>query len=386
MSRMFKWTAALVALAAVGIGLALYWRHSSLHPSTDDAYIQADVVRIAPRVGGRVIQVPVVHYQHVHKGDLLVQIDPEPFQVALAQAQAQLANVSQQVGGLESGVAAARAAIVQSKAQLENARINAGRIEILVRRGVAAQAQLDDARAQLRTAQGAYAADQARLEQAHRELGQAGRSNAQVQAALAQVEMARLNLSYARIESPADGVLGEVNIRPGAMAQAGEALFPMVEDGSFWVEANFKETDLKRIRPGQPATMGIDISDTEYHGVVVGISPASGVAFSLLPPENATGNWVKVTQRFPIRIAPTDADKVPVPWSPWRVGASVNVAVDTTRLSNARVSYPPGSEPGSGKPAQGPNAEPNPAPSDNAPVADILPEPAHAAEPAAAAR
>lgn len=383
MSRTLKWLAALVVLIAAGTGLAFYWRHASLHPSTDDAYVHADVVRIAPRVGGRVVQVPVVHYQHVRRGDLLAQIDPEPFQVALAQAQAQLANVSQQVGGLESGVAAARGAVAQSRAQLDNARIAAARAEILVRRGVAARAQLDDAVAQLRTAQGAYSAAQARLEQAQRELGRAGQSNAQVQAALAQVEMARLNLSYSRVEAPADGVLGEVEIRPGAMAQAGQALFPLVEDNSFWVEANFKETDLKRVRPGQPATIRIDISDTEYHGVVVGISPASGVAFSLLPPENATGNWVKVTQRFPLRIAPTDADKVPVPWSPWRIGASAKVAIDTTRLSDARVSYPAGSEPpgrGDTRPPA-PDSGPSPAPSAGTPVAEILPEAAHAAEP-----
>jgi membrane fusion protein (multidrug efflux system) len=289
-------------------------------------------VRIAPRIAGRALAVPVVHFQHVRRGDLLVQIDPEPFQVALDQAQAQLANVSTQVNALESAVTAAEAAVVQARAQLRNAETNAQRARALVKTGDAPRARLDDAMAALRTNRGALAAAQARVAQAQNELGQAGADNAQVKSALARVEMARLNLSYTRIVAPADGVLGDVQVRPGAMVAVGEALFPLVEDGSFWIAANFKETDLRHIRSGQPAKIEIDISDHTYHGVVGSISPASGVAFSLLPPENATGNWVKVTQRFPVKIVPTDADRVAVPWSPWRVGASTSVTVDTTRV------------------------------------------------------
>lgn len=333
MRQGWKWIAGGAALAVVVVAGYWYWHYSSLRPSTDDAYIQADVVRIAPRIAGRVLEVPVVHYQHVKRGSLLVLIDPEPFQVALDRAQAQLANVSTQVNALESAVIAAEATVIQARAQLRNAETNARRAQALVKTGDAPRARLDDAMAALRTNRGALAAAQARVAQAQHELGQAGKDNAQVKSALAQVEMARLDLSYTRIVAPADGVLGDVRVRPGAMVAVGEALFPLVEDGSFWIAANFKETDLRHIRAGQPATIDIDISDHTYHGVVASISPASGVAFSLLPPENATGNWVKVTQRFPVKIVPTDADRVAMPWSPWRVGASTSVTVDTTRVT-----------------------------------------------------
>ncbi len=358
MRQHWKWIAGGAALVVVVLGGYWYWHYSGLHPSTDDAYIQADVVRIAPRIAGRVLEVPVVHYQHVRRGDLLVLIDPEPFQVALDRAQAQLANVSTQVNALESAVIAAQASVVQARAQLKNAVTNARRAQALVKTGDAPRARLDDAMAALRTNRGALAGAQARVNQAQHELGQVGKDNAQVKSALAQVEMARLNLSYTRIVAPADGVLGEVQVRPGAMVAVSENLFPLVEDGSFWVAANFKETDLRHIRTGQPATIDIDISDHTYHGVVASISPASGVAFALLPPENATGNWVKVTQRFPVKIVPTDADRVAMPWSPWRVGASTAVTVDTTREVAGRADRAPGAAPAIPEPERAPAPTP----------------------------
>jgi membrane fusion protein (multidrug efflux system) len=198
---------------------------------------------------------------------------------------------------------------------------------VLVGKGTLPAAKGDDARATLEEAQAALAEARAHLEQARQDLGSSGEHNARIRAAEAVVARAKLDLSHTRITAPALGVLGEVDIRAGTFVEAGEHLFPLVENHSFWVDANFKETDLARIHPGQPAMVTVDMyPDKTFTGVVRSASPASGVAFSLLPPENATGNWVKITQRFPVRVAITDPD----PARPLRIGASSEVTVDTT--------------------------------------------------------
>ena len=154
--------------------------------------------------------------------------------------------------------------------------------------------------------------------------GAGGDENAGIKAARAALEQARKDLGETRITAPANGLLGEVDLRPGSYVNAGDPLFALVENDPVWVDANFKETDLPRIRPGQPATVSVDLLPGKtFRGEVEGLSPASGAAFALLPPENATGNWVKVTQRFAVRIRILD----PVP--ELRVRASAEVAVDT---------------------------------------------------------
>lgn len=146
--------------------------------------------------------------------------------------------------------------------------------------------------------------------------------------AQAALEQAQLELSYARITAPADGELGEVDVQRGEVVQPGQALFPLVKAGSFSVGASFKEGDLVRIRPGEPATVTVDmLPDVRLKGVVQSISPASGTAFSLLPPEHAAGNWVKVSQRFPVKITLKEN-----PQRPLRIGASAEVTVDTNGL------------------------------------------------------
>jgi len=155
--------------------------------------------------------------------------------------------------------------------------------------------------------------------------GALGTDNAAVKSAQSALEEARLDLQHTRITAPADGIVGDFDLRPGSYVGAGTALFALVESRDVWVDANFKETDLPRIRAGQPAAIWVDLlPGKEFKGEVEGLSPASGAAFSLLPAENATGNWVKVTQRFAVRIRVLD----PVP--ELRVGASAEVRVDTT--------------------------------------------------------
>jgi membrane fusion protein (multidrug efflux system) len=170
-------------------------------------------------------------------------------------------------------------------------------------------------------------AAEANLEQAQSALGEAGKRNASVRAAVAKLDQAKLDLEHTRIFAPASGWLANFGLRPGSTVQVGFVLFAIISDEEYWVDANFKETELARIRPGQHATIRVDMyRDREFRGVVESLSVGSGAAFSLLPAQNATGNWVKVTQRVPVRIRVIDPDAK----HPLRVGttATVRVAVD----------------------------------------------------------
>jgi membrane fusion protein (multidrug efflux system) len=250
----------VVVVAAIAGGTYWYWRNSVLYPSTDNAYVQANVVRVAPLVSGPVSEVKVRENARVQAGDVLLQIDPAPFKAALDAAEARLDLAQQQQKAAGGGAQA-----------------------------VAAKANTDQAQAA--------------------------------------VTKAKLELDYATVKAPVAGTIGAVRIRPGAIAQAGVSLFPLIDTSQWWVDANFKETELGRIADGQPATVKLDLDPSrEFKGKVESISSASSTAFSLLPAENASGNWVKVPQRFTVRIAidspPDDA--------PLKVGASASVTVDTT--------------------------------------------------------
>jgi membrane fusion protein, multidrug efflux system len=316
-----------VLAVAMAIGGYVYWEHEALFPSTSDAYLNANVVRIAPQVSGAVARVPVESHQVVNRGQLLLEIDPAPFKIALQNAEAALELARQQARAAQAAVDAARAVVTQRQAALRDTKDNTDRTLALVSKGALPGAKGDDARAALQEAQATLQEATADLQRAQQELGSPGEHNASIRAADAAVAKAKLDLSYTRITAPASGVLGEVDIRPGSFVDPGEDLFPLVEADSFWVDANFQETDLDRIHPGQPAMITVDMyPDETFTGLVQSVSPASGVAFSLLPPENATGNWVKVTQRFPVKVAITSTDSA----HPLRIGASSQVSIDTT--------------------------------------------------------
>jgi membrane fusion protein (multidrug efflux system) len=321
--------AAVIIVGAV-VGGYFYWRHTSIYPSTSDAYVHASVVTIAPQIGGRISVLPVKDHQHVEKGQLLIQIDPESFRIALDRAKANLEMAQQQSRAAEAAVAAAHAAVAERRANLRNAADNAGRVLALYRKHTVSKAEVDDAVARRDSARAALIQAKADMQKAIQQQAAAG-AKASVQVAHAALEQARLDLSYTRITAPASGVLGTINVRVGDVVNQAQALFPLVEDKSFWVEANFKETDLARIRKGEPATITVDmVPGKTFHGTVDSVSPASGTAFSLLPPENATGNWVKVRQRFAVKIPFTEQDPDP----PLRIGASAEVTVDTTGLAH----------------------------------------------------
>lgn len=330
-----RWAAPLVLLAVAGGGLYAFWRHESAYPGTSDAYITAHVVRIEPQIEGRVVKVPVRDHQHVNQDQLLMGIDDRPYRIAVQQAQAELALAQQQELAADAAVEVAGALISQRQAQLDDARRNYERDTRLLAGQAVSKAQTDSDHDKLHEAQAALEAGQASYHQSLQKQGEAG---ARIDVAQAALDRARLNLSYTLINAPVSGTLGKIQVRPGDVVQADQQLFPLVEDRTFWVDANYKETDLERIRPGQPATISMDMyPDKAFQGVVESVSPASGAAFSLLPPENATGNWVKVTQRFPVRVRVTSGDSD----SPLRIGASCSVTIDTTRTAhNTRRSAP----------------------------------------------
>ena len=321
-----KWAMLVLALGTGAAGGYAYWRHQQRYPATDDAYLDAQVVRIASQIDGRITRVAVKDHEHVEQGQLLLEIDSQPLRLALQRAQAQLSLTREQIAAADAAVAAAQALVKQRQAELDETRSNTTRTEDLLKRGVLSQAQGDAARFQLQAAQAALRNADAELARARQERGSVNLGNARLQAAQVAVAQAELDLSYSRLSAPSAGVLGKVSVRPGDMVKSGAALFPLMEDKVFWVNANYKESELNRIRPGQSASITVDMyPGIVFHGRVASLSPASGTAFSLLPPENATGNWVKVTQRFPVKVIITD---VGIP-RPLRIGASSHVVIDT---------------------------------------------------------
>lgn len=311
------------------IVLIIYWHHSVINPSTDDAYVQANIVNLAPQVSGFVSQVLVQNHQAVKTGDLLFTIDPAPFVIALQKAQAQLELAKEKIAANQDAVATATAVLAQRQAELTNATLDSNRALKLAKQGVLSRQAADDAKARIITAQAAFDAAAAELKQAQDLYGKAGDANATLKEAQAAVASAQLNLGYTKIYAQANGKIENLSLRAGAVVTANTAVFALIDDTQWWVDANYNETDMRRIRPGQKATVEIDMYPGEdFSGVVESISSGSGASFSLLPPENATGNWVKVTQRFPVRVHlyPSNAH------TPFRVGASANVTIHTSTL------------------------------------------------------
>lgn len=321
--------------AVVGIGVVAIWGYAAYsvrYPSTDDAYIGADVVRVAARVTGRVDQVPIVDQQQVRRGDLLFAVNSDTFRFALKQAEARLALARRQVAQAEAAVASAQAEVHNREVLLENARARAGRARHLVKQEYLSQQGVEDAEAEYKSAGANLRVAEAGLDEARRQLGTPGEGNDRVVAAQAAVDRARWELDNTRVSAACNGQVSQVNLRPGNVVNADTGVFVLICEERFWVDANFKETQLGRIAAGQPADVVVDMyPGHHFNGRVESVSGAAGAAFSLLPPQNANGNWVKVTQRVPVRIRIENPD----PAFPLRVGTSAMVSIDTTAAAAA---------------------------------------------------
>ncbi|ELL0558717.1 HlyD family secretion protein [Vibrio vulnificus] len=315
----------LAACAIASGAMYLSWQYSDSHPSTEDAYVRAKILSVAPQVQGQVVTVEAKDFQAVNKGDLLLKIDARPYLLAVKQAKAAYQLAVQQHDVADKQVTEAVAGLDAARSNLTEAQLAYKRIDSLVARKLASAQDLDTAKNKLANAQASLEQARASVEKAIANRGEEGAEAAVVQQAAAQLAQAELNLSYTDITSPVDGIAGEINTHVGSVVSVGQTLFPVIIKDSYWVRANFKETDLTHIKPGMEAEVVIDMyPDRVWKATVEELSPASGTSFSLMPPENATGNWVKIKQRFPVRLAlnvPKDAPQL-------RVGASTEVTVD----------------------------------------------------------
>jgi membrane fusion protein (multidrug efflux system) len=294
---------------------------------TDDAYVQGNMVAITPQVGGTVVAIHAEDGMKVKAGQVLVELDPSDARVALEQAKANLAATVREVRGLYAAVDAGQADIRAREVAVQQARADVARRAPLVESGAVSREELSHARDALAAAQAALAA--ARQDTArNRALVDATTvsSQPQVEAAAAQLRAAYLALQRARIVAPVGGYVAQRQVQPGARVQPGTTLMTVVPLEQVWVEANFKETQLQKMRLGQPVELESDVygDAVQYHGKLVSLGLGTGSAFSLLPAQNASGNWIKIVQRVPVRI---ELDGRQLQAHPLRLGMSMAVDV-----------------------------------------------------------
>ena len=304
----------VLLLLSIGAVCGL-WQYLANRPfeSTDDAFVEAHVIEISPQVAAPVLSVHVLDNQEVKKGDLLIELDPRDFEVKVADAKANEATAKARLADATAQLAVADAAIGQTEAEAESARATAENAEADLKRNqtldskaVISKRELDNAVAAARTTRAAL---QAAEKKSVSSRAQRAAAEAQVQSAQAalreitvQIQQAELQNSYARIYAPAAGRIARKSVEPGSYVQPGQALLSVVP-ADYWVVANFKETQLRDMRPGQPVELRVDaLGGRLLKGHVDSVQAGTGARFSALPPENATGNYVKIVQRIPVKI------------------------------------------------------------------------------------
>jgi multidrug resistance efflux pump len=320
--------AALVVVAVTILLFALSIVMERLTPSSSQAVVQAYVVRMAPEVAGRVISVEVADNARVEAGQVLFRIDPRPFELAAAEAQAQVEQIGQTLGASTAAVDSAQAKVVKETAELENVQAQTERVFELVKRGVYPASKADTARAAQDAARAVLTASQADLAKAREELGPKGADNPQLKAALATLERARLNLLYTTVKAPADGLVSNLQLATGQFIGAGQAALTFIDLSTVWVSADFKENSLEYMSTSDRAELVFDslpgaIFKAHVESIGWGVSQNSVDPNTGLPTiKNATG-WVRDPQRFPVRLI---VDETP-PRGGLRVGSQVNVVV-----------------------------------------------------------
>jgi len=320
----------LVALVVVvGIGWALYhFLVGRWYEGTDDAYVDGNVVQITPQVPGTVISIGADDNDYVRQGQTLVKLDPSDADVALAQAEAALAQAVRKVRGLYSTVHTSKADVAARESAVQQAQADYKRRKGLADSGAISAEELAHARDALTTAQSALAAAQAQLATTNALVSDTEiATHPDVKAAAAAVRAAWLNDQRTTLVAPVSGYVAKRTVQVGQRVQPGTPLMAVVPLHQVWVDANFKETQLQDMRIGQPVALTSDVygGGVTYHGRVAGLGIGTGSAFSLLPAQNASGNWIKIVQRLPVRIEldPKDLDKYPL-----RIGLSMNVDVN----------------------------------------------------------
>lgn len=350
--------AAAVGVAALAWG-GWHWLHGRHHQNTDNAYVAGNVVQITPQVGGTVTAIGADDNDFVKAGQVLVKLDPADASVALAQAEAQLAQTVREVRGLFANTATLEAQLKAREADAVRAQTELTRLDDDVRRrtplvttGAVGREEFEHLQQQATAARQALAAAQAAV-QATREQLAASQAQTEgtrvaehpaVQRAAAKVREADLALQRIELVAPISGHIAKRGVQLGQRVQAGSPLMTLVALDRLWVDANFKESQLQDLRIGQSAELEADVygSKVTYHGKVEGLGAGTGAAFALLPAQNATGNWIKVVQRVPVRIA---LDPQELAAHPLRVGLSMDVTVDTADQSGKSLADAPRSTP-----------------------------------------
>jgi len=325
----------LVLLTGIIFGIKEYIYYSK-HEDTDDAQIDGDISPVVARVGGYVDSIAFEENTHVKQGQVLVKLDDRDYKVKVEQALSAQKGAGASVGVGQSQIftttansATARAQAESAKAKLEQANNDYARYANLVKDGSVTQQQFDQAKADRDVAKANYSAAQDQYKAAQEQIGttrnQLKVTNTGVNQRQADVDFAKLQLTYTTIYSPSSGIVSKKNVQKGQLVQAGQTLFSVVNDNSIYVTANFKETQLNNLHTGEKVDIEVDaFPDLELEGEVYNFSPATGAKFSLLPPDNATGNFVKVVQRVPVKIK-INASKEII--DKLRPGMSVNASV-----------------------------------------------------------
>ncbi len=322
----------LLGVLVVAGGAGAFYLTGGRYVSTDDAYVKTARVPISANVAGRVVELAVHDNQAVHRGDLLYRLDDAPYRIAVQEAEAQLASARLQVEALKANYRQRQTELASARDTAAYEQREAERQRRLLVSGISSQAQVDRATHAVDDARSSTAGAQQAIGAILAQLG----GNADIPVARhplvlqaqAVLDRARLNLSYTVVRAPSDGVVTQVEqLQVGSYVDASAPVFALMLSGAPWVEANFKEDQLAHMRVGQPAAVHIDsYPGKTFEGHVVSVSPGTGSQFSALPPENATGNWVKVVQRLPVRIEFDHAKEAGVAFEG---GLSATVDVDT---------------------------------------------------------
>ncbi|MES2878692.1 MAG: HlyD family efflux transporter periplasmic adaptor subunit [Pseudomonadota bacterium] len=341
---------ALITLASIvviaGLGWTAYeWLVASHYESTDNAYVQGNVIQITPQIGGTVMAILADDTDYVKAGQPLVKLDPADAKVALDQAEANLAQAVRQVrtlyannGSLSAQITLRESEVSKAQTEIARATDDLNRRQSLVGNGAVSKEELNHAQTQLANGKSALASALAGVSAAKEQLisnqamtdGTAIDKHPSVQAAAARVREAYLATQRAALPAPVDGYVARRTVQLGQRVTAGTPLMAIIPLNQLWVDANFKEVQLRNIRIGQPVHLTADLygKKVEYKGTVAGLGMGTGAAFALLPAQNATGNWIKVVQRVPVRVA---LDAAQVAQNPLRVGLSMEATVDVSQ-------------------------------------------------------